>query len=64
MEGVDNDPIFMTRDWMWIGGQQQAHKGWKEKGPRCIVDFVHLNGMASSYNHHFMIYSWGRQNMP
>lgn len=35
----------------------------KDKNLRCIVDFVHLNSMAALYNHHFMFYSWDRNNV-
>ncbi len=36
---------------------------WKDKNPRCIVDYVHWNFMATSYNHHFMLYSWDKNNV-
>jgi hypothetical protein len=35
----------------------------KNKNLRCIVDFVHLSSMATSYNHHFMLYSRDMNNV-
>jgi hypothetical protein len=46
-----------------VGYKKPTKTPWKDKNPRCIVDFMHLSSMATSYNHHFMLYNWDRNNV-
>jgi hypothetical protein len=40
-----------------VGYIRPTKTPWKDKNPRCIVDFVHLSSIVASYNHHFILYS-------
>jgi len=46
-----------------VGYMRPTKAPWKDKNPRCIVDFVHLNSIATSYNHHFMLYGQDKSNV-
>jgi hypothetical protein len=64
MEGIDLDQLMTQESNCQILVNKKPTKAlWKKKALRCIVDFVHLNSLAISYNHHFMLYSWHRKNV-
>ncbi len=46
-----------------VGCMRPTKTPSKDKNPRCIVDYVHLNSMVASYNRHFMLYSRDKTNV-
>jgi hypothetical protein len=45
-----------------VGYMRPTKAPRKNKNLRCIMDFVHLSSMATSYNHHFMLYNQDKNN--
>jgi hypothetical protein len=53
MEGIDLDQCMtQENDCEILASKTPTTTLRKEKGPRCIVDSVHLNSLANSYKHH------------
>jgi hypothetical protein len=61
MEGLYFDTQENELELLGCMRPTKAHQ--KDKKLKCIVDFVHLKFMATSYNHHFMFYSWDMSNV-
>ncbi len=59
MVGFDFDPIHMTQknDYEVVVSKRPTKFPLNEKGPRYIMDSLHLSYMVNSYNHHFMFYN-------
>jgi len=58
MEGIDLDQLMTQESDCEILVNKRPTKALqKKKALKCIVDFVHLNSLTISYNHHFMLYS-------
>jgi hypothetical protein len=64
LKGIDLDQLMTQESDCEIMVNKRPTKAlWKEKSLRCILDYIHLNSLASSYNHHSMFYSQGRKNV-
>ncbi len=46
-----------------VGYTKPTKAPWKDKNPRCIVDFMHLSSMTTSYNLHFMFYNQDKSSV-
>jgi hypothetical protein len=58
LEGINLDQLMTQESDCEIMVNKRPTKAfWKEKSMRCIVDSIHLSSLASSYNHHFKLYS-------
>jgi hypothetical protein len=64
MEGIDFDQLITREsDCEILPIKRPTKAPRKEKALKCIMDFVHLSSLTSSYNHHFMFYGQDIKNV-